>query len=147
MSTLQSCLDLLSRRSRAPARSTLADSGSPRVEVRPPSLCHAPDSSWQRVMMWLLAPAPADAALPLSRLPAVRADFQACLQDVCPRLAETLSRRIDAARSLRDLWHLRTEVYRVVALAHSQHLAEQRVAGLNRHFSTRAARSNASPLP
>jgi hypothetical protein len=116
------------------------------VEVCPPSLCHAPDSGWQRFMMWLLAPAPAHTALPLSRLPAVRADFVRCLQDVPAGTAAPLAQCIDAARSLRDLWHLRTEVYRVVALAHSQSEAERRVASLNPHFPTRAPRSGSAPL-
>jgi hypothetical protein len=140
MAPLHTCIELLTRRSRWAARSTLAAPSS-RVEVCPPSLCHAPDNGWQRFMMWLLAPAPSQAALPLSRLPAVRGDFLHCLRDVSAERAAPLAQRIEAARSLRDLWHLRTEVYRVVALAHSQSEAERRVAGLNPHFPTRAPRS------
>lgn len=146
MAPLHSCIERLTRRSRLGARSTLADASSSRVEVCPPSLCHAPDSSWQRFMMWLLAPAPAHTAMPLSRLPAVRADFLQCLHDVPTHAAAPLAQRIDAARSLRDLWHLRTEVYRVVSLAHSQGEAERRVASLNPHFPTRAPRSGFAPL-
>jgi hypothetical protein len=84
--------------------------------------------------------------MPLSRLPAVRADFLQCLHDVPAHAAAPLAQRIDAARSLRDLWHLRTEVYRIVSLAHSQGEAERRVAGLNPHFPTRAPRSGFAPL-
>ena len=54
---------LFSRWSR---RSTLLASSSLRVEVCPPSLCHAPANLWQRVMFWMLAPAPQDAAPPLN---------------------------------------------------------------------------------
>lgn len=146
MAPLHTCFERLTRRSRWAARSTLADPSSLRVEVCPPSLCHAPDSGWQRFMMWLLAPAPAHTAMPLSRLPAVRDDFLCCLRDVPADTAAALAQRIAAARSLRDLWHLRTEVYRVVALAQSQAEAERRVASLNPHFPTRAPRSGFAPL-
>ncbi len=131
-----------------PARSsTLPAALSSRIEVCPPSLRQAPvGSAWQRLMFWLMAPAPADAAPSVNRLPAVRADFLACLDDLEPALALPVQQRIDVARSLRDLWHLRAEVYRLVALAHSQAEAERRVAGLNSHFPTRAPRSQFAPL-
>lgn len=128
------------RRSSLPAPSSL------RVEVCPPSLRQAPVLTWRRLTFWLLAPAPHDAAPPLNRLPAVRLDFGACLADVQNNDAEALRQRIALARSLRELWHLRTELYRVVALQHSQSEAEQRLAALNRHFPTRAPRSGFIPL-
>jgi hypothetical protein len=124
-----------------------APTSSLRQEVCPPSLCHAPDSIWQRAVFWLLAPAPQEAAPPPSRLPAVRDDFHACVADiVIVPDAGDLVRRIELARSLRELWHLRTEVYRLVAVQHSQAEAEERLARLNRHFPTRAPRSGFAPL-
>lgn len=127
-------------------RSTLSMASSLRVEVRPPSLCHAPDSAWQRLMFWLMAPAPQEAAPPLNRLPGVRDDFVVALADVDTAEARTLADRIDLARSLRELWHLRSDVYRLVSLHHSQYEADQRLAELNRHFPTRAPRSGFVPL-
>lgn len=128
-------------------RSTQPSVTPSRTEVCPPSLRHAPAGSpWQRLMYWLMAPSPAAAALPPNRLPEVRADFLDCLNDIAPEHAQPVQTRIDVARSLRDLWHLRAEVYRVVSLAHSQAEASQRVAGLNRHFPTRAPRSQFAPL-
>ena len=129
---------LFSRWSR---RSTLLASSSLRVEVCPPSLCHAPANLWQRVMFWMLAPAPQDAAPPLNRLPKVRYAFQAALTDIPGEEADRLRWRLDEARSLRELWHLRAETYRVVGVAHSQTEAEHRLAQLNCHFPTRAPRS------
>ncbi|MFY9514021.1 MAG: hypothetical protein WAQ05_23915 [Rubrivivax sp.] len=117
-----------------------------RVEVRPPSLCHAPDSTWQRLMFWLMATAPQDASPPLNRLPGVRDEFTVALADVDSFDAEVLRERIALARSLRELWHLRADVYRAVSLQHSQSLAEERLAELNRHFPTRAPRSAFAPL-
>jgi hypothetical protein len=131
--------------SRSP-RSTLSTPSSLRLQADPPSLCHAPDSAWQRLLFWLLAPAPLDAAPPLARLPGVRAEFIACLADVAGPEAETLARRVDLARSLRELWHLRAEVYRVVAIARDQATAERRLVKLNRHFPARAPRSAFAPL-
>lgn len=128
------------------ARSTPPAPSSLRVEVCPPSLRQAPASAWQRLMFWLLAPAPLDAAPPLSRLPAVQADFRACLADVPTADARALLERIRLVCTLRELWHLRTEVYRVVAVHHDQREAESRLLQLNRHFPTRAPRSAFAPL-
>ena len=127
-------------------RSTLADPSSLRMEVCPPSLCHAPGSAWQRLMFWLLAPAPYQAAPPLSRLPSVRTDFLAALTDTDGRDADRVRHRISGARSLRELWHLRSDVYRVVGLTHSQGEAERRLTLLARHFPTRSPRSQLAPL-
>jgi hypothetical protein len=97
-------------------------------------------------MFWLLAPAPGDSAPPLNRLPGVRNDFLAHLEDVQLDAAQPLRLRVDAARSLRELWHLRSEVFRVVALQHSQFEAERRLSDLNHHFPMRTPRSGFGPL-
>lgn len=127
-------------------RSTLSAPSSLRVEVCPPSLRHAPSSAWQRLLFWLMAPAPRDAAPPLNRLPAVRRDFAAVLADIDSEDAQRLRLRILQAASLRDLWHVRAELFRAVGLAHSQSEAERRLMLLNRHFPTRAPRSQFAVL-
>jgi hypothetical protein len=132
--------------SRSGRRSTLSDPSSLRMQVCPPSLRHAPATAWQRLMFWLLAPAPFEVAPPLSRLPAVRTDFLATVADIDSAEADQLRHRIAGARSLRELWHLRSDVYRLVGLVHSQSEAERRVALLARHFPTRAPRSQLAPL-
>lgn len=126
-------------------RTTLSDPSSLRPEVRPPSLRHAPASPWQRLMFWLMAPAPQDAAPPINRLPGVRQDFLLALSDVDRQLSGPLIGRVDGARSLRELWHLRADVYSVIGRAHSQVEAERRLARLNRHFPTRAPRPHFGP--
>ncbi len=137
-------LPLLSRWQR---RSTLLDPSSMRVEVRPPSLRYAPEGShWQRFMFWLLASAPHEAAPPPNRLPSVRMEFLATLADIDSSDAEELRRRIHHSQSLRELWHLRAEVFRIVGVWHSQQQAEERVSLLNRHFPTRAPRSQFAAL-
>ena len=93
-----------------------------------------------------MAPAPLAASPPLNRLPPVRQEFLAALKDVPLAQALRLSERIANARSLRELWHLRTEVFNVVAMQHSQREAELRLSGLNRHFPTRMPRTGFAPL-
>lgn len=138
-------MPLFSRSSRRVT--TLTAPSSLRTEVCPPSLrCapgaeDAPGTTWQRWMFWLMAPAPHDAAPSAGRLPAVRTDFVATLTDIDTPMADALRKRIGETRSLRELWHLRAEIYRVVGIAHSQRQAEDRLSLLNRHFPTRAPRS------
>jgi hypothetical protein len=115
-----------------------------RLQCTPPSLVHAPSSPWQRLMFWLLAPAPQDAAPPLERLPAVRTEFMATLTDIVCDEAEDIRWRIHNARSLRELWHVRSDVFRLVAVQYGQAEAEQRLLLLNRHFPSRAPRTQFS---
>jgi hypothetical protein len=97
-------------------------------------------------MFWILAPAPQDAAPPLNRLPAVRTEFMAVLSDISTTEADQLRLRIHDAHSLRELWHLRADLFRAVSVVHSQTEAENRLLLLNRHFPTRAPRSQFAPL-
>lgn len=124
-------------------RSTLNTPSAFRVEVRPPSLRHAPATLGQRLLFWLMAPAPQEAAPPINRLPGVKQDFLACLADVTLPMAEGLRASIGGARSLRELWHLRADVYNTVGRAHSEFEAERRIDRLNRHFPTRTPRAGA----
>lgn len=127
-------------------RDTLASRIGWRAEVCPPSLRQAPRSAWSRLWFWLLAPGPLQASPPPNRLPPVRRDFLDTLGDIADPSAGDLCDRIGRARSLRELWHLRADVFNAVARYHSQHEAERRLAQLNRHFPTRAPRSGFVPL-
>ena len=109
-------------------------------EVRPPSTLQEPVSGWQRLLSWIVAPGSDEARLPVGRMVALRAEFCACLDDLDPGRTIMLRQRIDKAASLRDLWHLRSDVYNAVSLRHSQTEAERRVSRLNRHFSGRPGR-------
>jgi hypothetical protein len=76
----------------------------------------------------------------------VRADFIEAVDDLDTPAADDLLDRIHFARGLRELWHLRTEVFRLVSLHHSQAEADERLAWLNRHFPTRSPRSGFGAL-
>ena len=71
----------------------------------------------------------------------VRADFLQVIADLDGDDAALLSQQIRSARSPRELWHLRSAVFGLLAVQRSQSEATQRVAALNRHFPTRAPRS------
>ena len=145
---LQPLLRLRRRRSALWGRptTTLGLPSGLRVDVPPPSLRCAPLSVWQRLLFWLMAATPQDAAPPVNRLPGVRAAFLVTLADVDGDEAQALRLRISQCRSLRELWHARAELFRLVGVAHSQAVADQRLAQLNRHFPSRAPRSQFAPL-
>ncbi|WP_119292197.1 hypothetical protein [Azohydromonas sediminis] len=118
-----------------------------RIEVCPPA---AQPAWWTRAGAWLRGGHDAAVTRPDARLAAVRAEFADaiadCVDDAVSVVPGDVLMRINTARSLRDLWHLRPALYHVIALRHSQCEAEQRLARLNRHFPTRAPRSGFAPL-
>lgn len=82
-----------------------------------------------------------------------RADMMRSMSDLRdPNLAE-LRVRVQAAASLRDLWHLRLDVFNLIAIERDQREADRRLSTINRHFPLRlprghagAAASNSAPL-
>ncbi len=136
-------LRLVTRRPAAPSSSLMHS----RIEVCPPELW--PSSlTWQgrlkrlgqrlrgQVAPWL----PMDDR-PVNRLALVKAEFQQSLADLGTPGSPDLLDKIERARSLRELWHLRSPVYGAVALARTQAEAERRLSHLNRHFPVRAPRA------
>lgn len=127
---------------------TAASSLTSRVEVRPPELWPSSATLWGQARRWARActpwlPAP---TRPADRLARVKVEFAHSLDDVTSFDAILLADRIGRARSMRELWHLRSPLYGAVALAFDQTEAERRLALLNRHFPTRAPRSGFAPL-
>lgn len=123
-------------RSRWNRRSTLGSGANSRIGVHPPSLRQAPDSAWHRLIFWLMAPVSQQASPPLNRVPLVRVEFMRAIADIDGDDADALRNRIALSRSLRELWHLRSDLFRAVGVALSQTQAEARLAALNRHFPT-----------
>ena len=64
--------------------------------------------------------------------------FAAALDDIQADDAVDLRRRGRSARSLRELWHLRAELYGVVARHRSQAEADRRMGLVNLHFPSSA---------
>jgi hypothetical protein len=123
---------LLRRRGTAP--STLTPS---RGEVRPPALWGQADSVWTSLWQWLRADRPTEPKR-IRTLEQARADFCVALNGLDSRQANDLRQRAGHARSLRELWHLRAELYSVIACHLSQGEADRRLALVNHHFSSGA---------
>jgi hypothetical protein len=99
------------------------------------------------VKRWLVTgwPGSGSTAAPLPdrslALAAARQDFFAAAADLKLPAAAGLLDRIEFAKSMRELWHLRAEVFALVSLELDQIEADRRLTSLNRHFPTRAPRS------
>jgi hypothetical protein len=124
-----------------------------RLEVCPPGRTRG--RSWTAALAeWLRAGWDPTPGVPRARrgrpptapLEAVQRDFIDSVDDLRTADVDELIERIRAARSLREFWHLRADVFRLVSLHHSQSEADERLAWLNRHFPTRSPRSGFGSL-
>jgi hypothetical protein len=108
------------------------------VAVCPPETVYvnAPSS-----LDWLkrLARPRQDTTDPAQRLRAIRIEFAETLEDIPTQHASFLQHRVRCARSLRELWHLRAELYSIVARHRSQVEANRRLDMVNRHFPVRTS--------
>ena len=113
----------------------------PRTSVCPPSIFPARASAWVSMRRWL-ARKPGDVA-PALRTPLERArcEFVTAMHGLLDIDDNDLLRRAQHARSLRELWHLRSELYTMIARRVSQQEADARLARLNRYFPMRAQRT------
>jgi hypothetical protein len=129
--------------------------GPVRMEVRPPLVRPRAHPWRRRLAAWLasgLSEAAASttfadwkAAPPQSAaLNEARSAFRAALQDLSAPDVGICHDHIRVARSLHELWHLRAEVFNLIARHRSQGEADRRLMLVDRHFSTRARRHGAS---
>lgn len=70
----------------------------------------------------------------------IRQEFTDSLNDINTEPAAELRAQIERARSPRELWHLRSALYTLVATQHSESQALLRMGRLNRHFPNRTLR-------
>jgi len=121
-----------------------------RLAICPPAAARGVRPWLQRLRDWLKAgwsaARSAPGSEPLRVLAGARQEFLDGLDDIEGAAAEELRDRIHFARSLRELWHLRAQLFSLVSLHHDQHEADARLAALNRHFPKRAARSDFGAL-
>lgn len=71
--------------------------------------------------------------------------FIGVLADIETPAANEVVKRIRVARSMRELWHIRPQLFDQVALQFSQHEAERRLTPLNSRFPVRSSRSSFMP--
>lgn len=123
--------------------------GKVRISVRPPALQpwlnsdsglgSLPGSSWldsrpdalgENARSRLVSMRPSR----ITPLPNIRNEFLSSLQDLPGQACVDLENRIRSSRSLRELWHLRSELFKLIAIHRDQGSAQERLARLNRHF-------------
>lgn len=109
-----------------------------RIEVRPPALWGQAEPVWLALWHWLGQNDAADRRR-LGALDAARQDFCAALAGLNHAAAQDLQRRAGHARSLREVWHLRAELYSVIACHLNQGEAIRRLDLVNRHFPVAAS--------
>jgi len=106
----------------------------------PPALATAPPCAARRATHWRRLALALGWHLPAPPAPEFASARQACidcLTDLPSTSVHALRHLLANAQSLAELWHLRPEVYRVLALHHSQAEAERRLATMERFFSRR----------
>jgi hypothetical protein len=116
-----------------------------RMNVCPPDACPRSESLWSTALRWLVG---GDTeAVPALRTPLekARGEFVAAMAGLADVDPHGLLKRAQHARSLRELWHLRSELYTMIARRVSQFEADVRLARVNQHFPTRAQRASTSP--
>lgn len=111
-----------------------------RVDVCPPDVCPARDSLWVSMLRWLVGNDAEVAPVLRTPLDRARVEFVAALEGLMHGEGTDLLSRVRHARSLRELWHLRSELYTLIARGTSQPEADCRLARVNQHFPTRTQR-------
>ncbi|MFO1339165.1 MAG: hypothetical protein U1F53_13235 [Burkholderiaceae bacterium] len=115
-----------------------------RSAVHPPAVWGQAEPVWRTLWNWLRA-GDAPEQRRLSALEQARRDFTLALADLDSDSAVDLRRRGQSARSLRELWHLRADLYSLVARHLSQAEANRRLAIVNRHFPSSTKPANSRP--
>ena len=69
-----------------------------------------------------------------------RTTFRTALEDIPAPQADACFEHIRAARSLHELWHLRSELFNLVSRHYSQCEADRRLGLIDRHFPSRSRR-------
>jgi hypothetical protein len=117
--------------------------GQRRAEVTPPSLFSNSRPLWTAWAvdfwrwLWDLDDAPR-APAPTTGLRKLKSEFTSALWDLQSLRAHQVRQLIEQARSLRELWHLRADVFRVISVHRGQVEAQQRLDALDSHFPVRA---------
>ncbi len=116
-----------------------------RMNVCPPDVCPARESLWATTLRWLVGNDTEAAPSLRTPLERARAEFVGAMAGLVDSATTDLLRRAQHARSLRELWHLRSELYTVIARRVSQAEADKRMARVNQFFPTRTQRTSVMP--
>lgn len=125
--------------------------GLRRAEVVPPSLFSRSRPLWAAwavgfwYWLWDMDDSSPRTPAPTAGLRKIKVEFNSALWDMQSMRANQIRSMIEQARSLRELWHLRADVFRVVSVHRGQIEAQQRLDALDSHFPVRSsARSDST---
>jgi hypothetical protein len=113
-----------------------------RTQVAPPDLFARSPSTWRAwvsnawAWLWDLEEVPRRAA-PTTGLGKARTEFHSAIWDLQSLKANQLREQVTNARSLRELWHLRADVFKLISMHRGQAEAQLRLDVLNGHFPVR----------
>jgi hypothetical protein len=109
-------------------------------------LGHWIDTAWPGLLAATLRASSSKIIAGVASLRDVRHEFADSLRDIAIEHTGSTLNGIRSAHSLHELWHLRPEIFNLVARHRDQAEAGRRLALLNRHFPTRAPRSGFGAL-
>ena len=112
-----------------------------RMNVCPPDVCPQGESLWSATLRWLVGGNVEEMPALRTPLERARSEFVGAMDGLLEDDHMDLLRRAQHARSLRELWHLRSELYTLIARRISQVEADTRLGRVNQHFPTRAQRT------
>ena len=126
--------------SETPSRLNAADR---RAEAAPPDLfARSPSNAWAWMKqawawLWDMDELPRQPAA-TTGLGVARNEFHSAIWDLQSLKANQLRDQIGHARSLRELWHLRADVFKLIAMHRGQVEAQKRLDVLDAHFPVRS---------
>lgn len=124
-----------------------------RPALTPPTRTASPRHTWRqwpaRFWQWLrdAEPSPTLPLTPSGSLNRVQNEFLQALRDLQSPQVNQIRDRLICARSLRELWHLRADVFRAVAMHRGQMEAQTRLDTLDELFPVRTSRRNHEAAP
>jgi hypothetical protein len=134
------------RPSRRARRDAVCPPEAPRTRWLAAARAWLTQGCWPAVETSPWQPPQADRRHTTLAIPQIKQEFADSVCDLATPQGADLLDRIHFARSMHELWHLRADIYSLVAVHHSQEEAEERLTWLNRHFPTRSPRSGFGAL-
>jgi hypothetical protein len=116
-----------------------------RTEVTPPALFSRQRPAWKATLigfwcwLWDMDESPHE-PVAVTGLAKVKTEFNGALWDMQSLQANAMRDQIEQSRSLRELWHLRAQVFKVISVHRGQIEAQLRLAGLDAHFPVKSSR-------
>lgn len=116
-----------------------------RAEAAPPTLFRRARPAWLTAFRgfwcWLWDMEEAQPSVSSAGgLGKVKAEFHAAMWDLQSLQANEVRDHVEHARSLRELWHLRAQVFKVISVHRGQMEAQLRLDGLDAHFPVKSSR-------